>query len=134
VRDAEPIQPTPTLRRLDGLQLDDLTLVLPHTAGDLVRWGRLLSNCLGDFGPAAVAGRSVLIGVLRDQRLTYVVELTASGAVRQFCGRANRAPRDRDRRAVIGVLVEHLLVDRRAPANRDWLAGVDLPPSASQAG
>lgn len=133
VRDAEPIQPTPTLRRLDGLRLDDLTLVLPHTAGDLVRWGRILSNCLGDFGPAAVAGRSVLIGVLRDHRLTYVVELTASGVVRQFCGRANRAPRDRDRRAVIGALAAHLLVDRHAPANRDWMGGVELPP-ASQAG
>lgn len=130
VRDAEPIQPTPTLRRLDGLRLDDLTLVLPHTAGDLVRWGRILSNCLGDFGPAAVAGRSVLIGVLRDHRLTYVVELTATGVVRQFCGRANRAPRDCDRRAVMGVLAVHLLVDRSAPANRAWLGGVELPPAS----
>ena len=127
------IQVTPSTRRLDGLTLADLTLVLPHTAGDLTRWGRLLSNCLGDFGPAAVAGRTLIVGVQRANRLVQAVEVTSDGRIRQFCGMANRAPRDGDRRSVVRALALHGVIDVRSGHNRPWLAGVDLPASATRA-
>lgn len=119
-----PIPALPAIRSLDGREVDDLTLVLPHTAGDLSRWGRLLSSCLGDFGPSAVSGRCTIVGVQRANRLVYAVELTSAGVVRQFCGRNNRAPRDRDRRAVIGALARSGALDTRSSRNRPWLAGV----------
>ncbi len=127
------IQVTPSTRRLDGLTLGDLTLVLPHTAGDLTRWGRLLSNCLGDFGPAAVAGRTLIVGVQRANRLVQAVEVTSDGRIRQFCGMANRAPRDGDRRSVVRALALHGVIDVRSVHNRPWLAGVDLPASVTRA-
>ena len=108
---------------LDGMAAGDLTLVLPHVAGDLTRWGRLLSNCLGDFGPAAAAGRAVVVGVTRANRLVYAVELTPAGTIRQFCGRANRAPTVGDRRAVVRALASNGSLDRSAPTNRPWLQG-----------
>lgn len=118
-----PIPARGRARALDGMAAGDLTLVLPHVAGDLTRWGRLLSNCLGDFGPAAAAGRAVLVGVTRANRLVYAVELTPAGAIRQFCGRANRPPAVADRRAVVRALAANGSLDRSAPANRPWLQG-----------
>ena len=113
--------------------MGDLTLVLPHTAGDLTRWGRLLSSCLGDFGPAAVAGRALIVGVQRANSLLLAVEVTPDGRIRQFCGVANRAPRDADRRAVVRALALHGVLDVRSAYNRPWLSGVVLPDSITRA-
>lgn len=123
--------PRPThLRQIDGLRVGDLLLVLPRDVTDLARWGRILSNCLADFAPAVAAERSTIIGVHRGTRLTYAVELTPTGLVRQFCGPANRPPRDVDRREVIGALVDARLVDPRAAANQPWLHGVRIGRTA----
>lgn len=115
-----------SVHALNGRLVGDLTLVIPSVVGDLARWGRLLSNCLGDFGASAAAGRSTIIGIQRHNRLIYAVELTADGSVRQFCGRANRGPTEHDRRTVIHALAVAGVLDRRAPRNRSWLVGVDL--------
>jgi hypothetical protein len=123
----------PSVRGLDGHRAGDLLLVLPHTAGDLIRWGRILSNCLGDFAPAAVAGRTLIVGVHRANRLVHAVELTPDGRIRQFCGLANRAPRDGERRDVVRALALHGVLDPRSRHNRPWLAGVDLPASITRA-
>jgi hypothetical protein len=106
------LSPPLAIRSLDGRGVGDLTFIVPRVAGDLARWGRLLSNCLGDFGPAAAAGRSHIIGVQRANRLIYAIELTPAGTVRQFCGRANLAPNDQDRRAIHRALAD-LLPDLR---------------------
>jgi hypothetical protein len=127
VRADTPVPLTPAERSLEGVGSGVITLTVPRTVGDLVRWGRLMSNCLGDFGPAVVAGRSTIVGVLRNARLAYAVELTPAGVVRQFCGRANRPPAPADRRVVVRLLAERGLLDSAAPANRPWLADVALP-------
>lgn len=120
VRPGAPILHQQKHRRLDGLVRGDLTLVLPRTAGDLARWGRLMSNCLGDFAAAAVSGQSAIIGVRRSNRLVYAVELTSSGEIRQFCGTANRAPRPSDRRLIVGTLAEVGAIDTDTAHNRPW--------------
>lgn len=120
VRHDAPIRYKQEHRCLDGLTRGDLTLVLPHTTGDLERWGRILSNCLGDFSAAAATGRSVIVGVRRSNRLIYAVELTAGGEVRQFCGQANRAPRPSDRRLIVQTLAEAGAVDTSSAVNRLW--------------
>jgi hypothetical protein len=123
VRADTVLTPTSAELAVDGRSEGSVTLVLPRTVGDLTRWGRLLSNCLGDFGPSVAARRSTIIGVQRANRLVYAVELTPSGVVRQFCGAANRAPRDQDRRTVVRMLARAGLLDTRAAGNRPWLAG-----------
>ena len=114
------------VRALDGSSVGELTLVLPHGDGDLPRWGRLLSNCLADFGSAVRSGRSVVVGVLRRNRLLYALELTPAGVLRQFNGARNRPPAPGDLRAVIGLLVRAEVLDVAATANRLWLEAAGL--------
>ncbi len=103
-----------------------MRLVLPRTAGDLARWGRLLGNCLGDFAPSAARGRTLIVGVERANRLLYAVEVTSTGCIRQFSGRGNRPPAPADRHLVIPALVDAGVVDPRARANSAWLAGTGV--------
>ncbi len=115
-----PHTPIPTphaVRALDGRRAGDLAFVVPRTVGDLERWGRLLSNCLADFASATVTGRSVLVGVLRASRLVYVIELTPTGSIRQFCGRANRRPTERDHRTVVEAMAAAGVLDRGTSGN-----------------
>lgn len=125
---------TPAERALEGVTSGSVTLTVPRTVGDLERWGRLMSNCLGDFGPAVATGRSTIVGVLRTTRLTYAVELTPTGVVRQFCARANRAPAPADRRTVVRLLAEAGVLDTSAPANRQWLAEVTVTRPSRRTG
>lgn len=138
---ATPIPHSPTIRALDGLDIDvarsgdiagrvmPVRLTLPHVVGDLHRWGRTMSNCLGDFGPAVAAGRVALIGVQRSGRLSFVVELSRNGEIRQCCGQANRRPDDASRRAVFAALCLRGVIDARAYANAPWL--IDLAADAT---
>jgi hypothetical protein len=126
--------PSSRLRALDGSSVGDLTFVLPHAEGDLHRWGRLLSNCLADFGSAALTGRSIIVGVQRRNQLTYAVELTPAGVIRQFSGRRNRPPRNEDLCAVIDALVDAGVVDVAAPPNRLWMQAAAALGEDVQAG
>jgi len=120
VTTATRIPHRPEVTGLAGASSGDLHIVLPQTCGDLVRWSRILGNCLNDFGPAAVSGRSTILGIERNGELTYAVELRPANVVRQFTGRANRPPNDRDRAAVIELLTRTGTVDREHPDNRPW--------------
>lgn len=106
---------------LEGLSTGDLTVSIPRTAGDLVRWSRLLSNCLYDYGPMAAAGQTTILGLRRAGGLQYAVEVRPPGIVRQFVGPANRPPQPADRVAVVALLADRGVVDRTHPANRIWL-------------
>ena len=106
VRSSTPLPASAAVRSLDGRTADGLTFRVPRTAGDLERWGRLLSNCLGGFGAAVVAGRSTIVGIEVQGAIRYAVEVGASGAVRQFAGPANRAPTPAIRETTLRVLRE----------------------------
>jgi len=103
---------------LDGETVDDLTFVVPRTSGDLRRWGREMSNCLGDFAPAVESGLSINIGVRHSNRLLYAVEATPQRALRQFCGRANRVPNPLHNRIVLTALVAAGVIDEHLAAHR----------------
>ena len=83
----------PTVARLHGARIaPHLRLVLPRTVSEPQTWGHRLHNCLGTYGAAAVAGRSVLIGVERGDVLAYCAEVTpGTGRVRQLLASHNRA-------------------------------------------
>ena len=61
-------------------------------------------NCLGDFGPAVAAGRSTIVGIEQGNALAFAVEVDTDGRIRQFAGRANRAPTDALREATVAAL------------------------------
>lgn len=72
-----------------------LELALPRTPDELRAWGRMLGNCLGDFGAAVAEGRSVIVGVRHRGALVAAVELVPNlREIRQFLGVRNRVPPD----------------------------------------
>lgn len=84
----------PAVRELDRCTLGgDIELVVPRTPNELRAWGRMLGNCLGDFGAAVAERRSVILGVKQRGALVAAVELLPNlGEVRQFLGPRNRVP------------------------------------------
>ncbi|MFN8018028.1 MAG: hypothetical protein U0P45_07875 [Acidimicrobiales bacterium] len=115
----------PAVAAVDGQRVEDLTLVLPRTAADLLRWGRLLANCLGEFGPAVAAGRSSIIGVERSGALAFAIEVGAERAIHQFTGLANRRPDPRTRALVVLALADAGVIDRAHPRNAPWLEAAE---------
>ncbi|MBS1849251.1 MAG: PcfJ domain-containing protein, partial [Actinobacteria bacterium] len=108
--DATAIPHPPSLRSIDGTTCGTFTLVLPRTCGDLIRWSRLLRNCLDTYTAAAVGGASHLIGVECDGSLRYVIEVTPQRGIRQFTGHANRPPTRADHDALVDHLRAHAVV------------------------
>lgn len=102
-------------RRVHGHVVGDLRLVEPRRVEELAVWGERLGNCLADYAGAWSVGRSRLIGVERDGVLRYCLELTPSGALRQFLAARNRPVPDTDRAAVLEALAA-LGVLARIPA------------------
>lgn len=114
-RPVDPRVPLPVpgwLAPVDGTDVGTgLGFVLPRRGDDLVRWGRMLANCVGDYRSAVAQGISHLVGVTRAGHLQYLIEITPRRRIRQFAARANRAvPRDDHDRIIahlrsLGVLV-----------------------------
>jgi hypothetical protein len=98
-----------------------IRLVLPRTSDELAAWGRLLRNCIGSFGGAVAAGRSLLVGVEERGALAYCVELTPEGSVRQFLGERNRTVPRPVAAAVCGRLAEAGVLRADHRDNRVWL-------------
>jgi hypothetical protein len=124
-----PERPTPVprpawLAALHGRSLEyGMRLVVPRTVSEVAWWGTLLHNCIGSFGGAVVGGVSVLIGVERDGRLAYCVELDpARRTIRQFLGDRNRPVPAACAAAVCSALVFEGLLDANDPENAPWIA------------
>lgn len=98
-----------------GHVVGELRLVEPRRAEELAVWGERLGNCLADYGGAWASGRSRLIGVERDGVLSYCLELTPSGTLRQFLAARNRPVPAADRATVLAALAA-LGVLARLPA------------------
>lgn len=116
-----PLPVGPALADLDGRRVGPVTFVAPRAVADLERWGRLLSNCLGGFGPAAAAGRSTIVGIEVAGALAFAVELDGAGALVQFAGQANRQPPVDVRRATVQGLLDAGLLARPHPRNEPWI-------------
>lgn len=98
----------PDVAGAHGYAHGDLRFVLPADADTLRQWGRRLSNCLADYTPAVRAGRSVVIGVEEQGRLTGALELTGHPRrVRQYVGTANARP-DPARRVAVDRMLRDL--------------------------
>ncbi len=96
---------------VDRQTIGELELVLPRTPDELSIWGRLLENCLGDFGAAVAARRSIVIGVRQRGALVAAMEVRpGERRVVQFLGVGNRIPPVRLTSAVLAHLEDRGLV------------------------
>jgi hypothetical protein len=125
---APPVPPDTAFRhpaavaRLHGADVGaELRLLLPRTGDELVAWGRRLRSCIGSFGAAVAAGRSVLIGIEEGGVLAYCLEVAPDGSVRRFLGERNRPVPRPVVAAVCGRLVAAGIVDPGRTANEVWL-------------
>lgn len=89
------IEPIKVAKKLDQLQIDNLTLKHAKDTDELLNWGREMSHCIGGYGSAAVAGRSALFGLYEGEQLVANLEIDPRGDVRQFYGRFNATPPDK---------------------------------------
>ena len=78
-------------RRLHRARRGSVELVLPATADEVHRWGQALDNCLGIYARAAEDGRTLIVGIKRDERLVGAVQIsTFDRTIIQIEGRSNR--------------------------------------------
>ena len=117
----QPLPRPPWAAAVDAADLGGgLTLELARTPAELAGWGRLLQNCLADFGPAAVDGRATLVGVRHHGRLTACAEVSADGELRQLLGPNNR----RAQPPVVAAVIAHLdragALHPTSPTNAAW--------------
>lgn len=119
----DPLTYSAAVGRLHGRAVSpQLRIVLPRSVEELRTWSRLLHNCLDSFGAAVASGRSLLVGVLRNDVLTYCLELTpGSRTIRQFHGPYNRAVPAAAAAAVCSLLVAEGLVDAHHRVNLPWM-------------
>jgi len=108
---AEGFRYPPRIRLVDGAEVGELRIVLPRTAVDLNAWAARLGNCLASFVPAVSQGACHVIGVEHLGRLTYCLELSPHGRVKQFLGARNRPPNREHAESVISFLQLQGVVD-----------------------
>ncbi|MGI8939171.1 MAG: hypothetical protein ACR2JF_13350 [Iamia sp.] len=120
VRPTTPVPTSARLTPLDGWEVEGIWFSRARTCGDLERWGRMLSTCVGDFGPAAAEGRSELLALYRGTEIRGCLELTPDGTIRQLLGPANRALDPPTLRIVLTALVDRGGLDPDDPGNRPW--------------
>ena len=118
----EPLLFPPLVTAVHGDEpASGLRLVLPRTTNELVAWGRTLHSCVGSFGSAVAAGRSILVGVEQDGTLSYCLEVAPDGTVRQFLGDRNAAVPRSVANAVCARLAALGLLRTDGDANDIWL-------------
>lgn len=86
------------------LQNTDLRLILPQDTDTLKTWGYLMHNCIYRlYRHLAVSGQSILVGVLKNGKLTYNIELK-QGKIRQFYAACNQHPEREDYDRIVRLL------------------------------
>lgn len=99
-----PLRVRRDVAALEGRTCGRYIVTIPRTPGDLTRWGRFMSNCLGTYVAAAQTGESTLIGFVEGSQLRLVAEISSRKRLRQLLGPANRRPDDADRTQIIAFL------------------------------
>jgi hypothetical protein len=127
--DASSLSYRPEVWALHGTYASPtLRFVLPRSVGEVRHWGRILSNCLGTYSSAAQDGRSVLIGVERNDTLAYCTEWDpARRAIRQMLGPRNRAVAATHAADIVCALLAAGLLDRQERSNAAWLELTSAP-------
>ena len=99
----------PDFKRVQGLCAVDGSweLEIPTCNAQLKLWGEQLSHCVGGYGQAVNSGRSIILAVREQGRVTHTVEMIPSNGsykCQQFYGYRNNSAPDSLINSVIGVL------------------------------
>lgn len=81
-----------TFKILDGFQIKNYRFHLPKNTHELIEWGQKLNNCIASYSDSAMRQDIQLVGVLKDDQLTYALELSKQGKIIQFRGKNNSSP------------------------------------------
>jgi len=99
----------PDFKRVQGLCAVDgnWELEIPTCNAQLKLWGEQLSHCVGGYGQAVNSGRSIILAVREQGRVTHTVEMIKSGnsySCQQFYGYRNTGAPAELRDSVLGAL------------------------------
>lgn len=72
------------------MEILDFSFRLPINAIELYNWGELLSNCLGSYDDWIRDKESLIIGVFRDDKLLYAIEIIEN-CIEQASGEYNES-------------------------------------------
>lgn len=70
-----PIPLWPWEEALDGLEFDGMKLIVPRNTLKLAEWGAELKNCIASYDYKAVDKIVLLVGIEKDGKITYAMEL-----------------------------------------------------------
>jgi hypothetical protein len=90
--------------KMDGLIIDDLRIELPKDSYTLIDYGQKMSNCIGSYAHYVAGKQGVLLGIYKDNVLTYNVEIQKSGHVNQFYTARNQSAPKEDVDKVLNAL------------------------------
>jgi len=109
----EKIDYKDTLKRFDslnGLVVNDLTIIVPQSSDEIISYSNDLGNCLSGY--VSWHGKNgVILGVFQDNKIKYAISVNNSKAIEQFYGKHNRLPELRDYDLVLGKLKELKFVE-----------------------
>jgi hypothetical protein len=99
----------PDFKRVQGLCAVDGSweLEIPTCNAQLKLWGEQLSHCVGGYGQAVNSGRSIILAVREQGRVTHTIEMTPSGkfyGCQQFYGYRNSEPPSALRTSILRTL------------------------------
>lgn len=66
--------------------------VIPQTNIDLAEWSNQMKNCISGYAQQAKKAEVLLLGVKKDNKLLYNIEITKLGKIRQFMAKSNSKP------------------------------------------
>jgi hypothetical protein len=95
--------------KIDGAEVEDLSIELPKDTHKLIEWGQALSHCVGSYGQYAVEKRCTILGVKKAGKLKYCIELGREG-MRQFRGHHNSDPDLFDKQNIENLLKENKII------------------------
>lgn len=109
----------PDFKRVQGLCAVDGSweLEIPTCNAQLKLWGEQLSHCIGGYGQAVNSGRSIILAVREQGRVTHTIEMTKPNhdlgylLCQQFYGYRNTPAPDKLRDSVLKALKQANLCD-----------------------
>lgn len=97
----------PNIKNLTSV--DDYVWVIPQTNIDLADWSNKMKNCISGYAQRAKKGEVLLLGVQKDEKLLYNIEIK-SGKVIQFMAKSNSRPDPKVEKKLRSCLKENKII------------------------
>lgn len=108
------------IKKLNGIIIDNLKIELPFNTHVLIDWGQKMNNCIGGYQQQAAKNQVLLLGIYKDNKLTYNISIR-NKILEQFYGPRNSNPDDMDKEKIIKILEENEIISSRNHNREDDL-------------